>query len=55
MYSYAPTGVETDDSLRKRLEYVAADGPYLTQLIAKAAGHLLDEIASYYNLRRRQA
>jgi len=55
MYSYAPTGVETDDSLRKRLEYVAADGQWLTRLIAEASGERLDEIASYYNLRRRQA
>lgn len=55
MYSYAPTVVESDDTLRDRLAYVAADGQWLTRLIAEAVGERLDEIASRYNLRRRQA
>ena len=55
MYSYAPTvAVESDDSLRDRLRYVAADGQWLSQLIANATGGQLDEIAGRYNLRRRR-
>lgn len=45
--------LESDESLQCRLAYVAADGPYLTRLIAEARGGQLDEIASRYNLRRR--
>lgn len=45
--------METDDKLRERLLYVAADGEWLTQTIARATGSQLDDIASRYNLRRR--
>lgn len=45
--------MESDDKLRARLVYVAADGEWLTRLIANATGSALDDIAGYYNLRRR--
>lgn len=55
MFTYTPTVVlESDDDLRDRLRYVAADGQWLTRLIAEASGERLDEIASHYNLRRRR-
>ncbi len=55
MFTYTPTViVESDEDLRRRLAYVAADGQWLTQLIATASGAQLDEIASRYNLRRRK-
>lgn len=56
MFSYVPpTTTESDDALRERLAYVAADGRWLTELIASAHGERLDEIASRYNLKRRKA
>lgn len=56
MFTYTPTAVlESDDDLRRRIAYVAADGQWLTRLIADASGERLDEIASRYNLRRRQS
>lgn len=47
--------MESDEQLRARLVYVAADGEWLTQTIARATGSQLDDIASRYNLRRRWA
>lgn len=55
MFTYTPTvTAESDDDLRRRIAYVAADGQWLTRLIMEASGERLDEIASHYNLRRRR-
>lgn len=57
MFTYAPTTtMESDDSLRKRIEYVADDGfgQRLAREIAEADGERLDEIAYRYNLKRRR-
>ncbi len=55
MFTYTPpTVAESDEDLRARLRYVAADGQWLTRLIAEASGAQLDELASHYNLRRRK-
>ncbi len=43
---------ETDEELRRRLRYVAADGAYLTRLIEISEDKKLDAIAECYNLRR---
>jgi hypothetical protein len=47
-------GLESDDELRKRLAYVAADGQRQTHEILTATGQLLDDIAWRYGLRRRR-
>ena len=57
MYAYTPTPIaESDDELRKRLEYLVDDGygQRLSHEIANASGDRLDEIAGRYNLRRRR-
>ncbi len=55
MFTYTPPAIaESDDELRARLRYVAADGQWLTRVIAEASGAQLDELASHYNLRRRK-
>lgn len=55
MFTYTPpTTDESDEELRRRVAYVAADGQWLTRMIAEASGAQLDELASHYNLRRRK-
>jgi hypothetical protein len=48
------TYAETDESLRKRVLYVAGDAPVAARVIV-AAGGGLDSIAELYRLRRRHA
>lgn len=45
--------LETDENLRGRLRYVAADGNYLTRKIESARGAELDELAQSFGLKRR--
>lgn len=51
-YGAQTVTTETDEQLRERLAYVAADGERLTRRIATATGAALDEIAACFNLRR---
>lgn len=46
---------ETDDELRRRLLYVAGEGPGLTRMIQVAAAERLDALAEEFGLRRRSA
>ena len=44
---------ESDDSLRKRIVYVAGDSAAFVQEVMRVQGKDLDDIAERYQLRRR--